>query len=174
MRYWNRRKKYQLIYMLADLISSVLIWCAFLVFRWMVYDGKIFSVDTILIPMFDFYKPLLLYPIGCLVVYYLSGFYLRPLRKRYIRELRRTLVSALMISFGAFFIIVIDDPSGGHYERYWISFIILLSIQFVGSYLLRALVIFLARKYDNDLPRRYTICTMDEVEEFEKAHSLLA
>ena len=113
---WNRRKKYQLIYMLVDLISSVLIWGTFLIFRWLVYDGRMFSVDTILVPMFNFYMPLFLYPLGCLCVYYLSGYYLRPLRKPYERELRRTLVSAMIISLGAFFLIIVDDPVGGDYQ----------------------------------------------------------
>ena len=83
MKYWNRRKKYQLIYMLVDFMSAMLVWVAFLLFRWLVYEGRMFSVDTVLIPMFNFYWPLVLYPLGCLFVYYLSGYYLRPLRRPY-------------------------------------------------------------------------------------------
>ena len=131
MKYWNQRRKYQLIYMLVDLFSSMLIWGAFLIFRWLVYEGRVFSVDTILIPMFDFYLPLLLYPLGCVCMYYLSGFYLRPLCKRYSRVLRRTFVSAMMISLIAFFLIVIDDPIGGNYERYFTSLLVLFLLQFV-------------------------------------------
>ena len=171
MKYWNRRKKYQLLYLLVDRISSVLIWCAFLAFRWLVYDGRMLSVDAILIPMFDFYLPLLLYPLGCVCMYYLSGFYLRPLCKRYSRVLRRTFVSAMMISLIAFFLIVIDDPIGGNYERYFTSLLVLFLLQFVGSYSLRAMVIFFARKLDNDLPRGYTIHSMEEVDAFENLHA---
>lgn len=168
---WNRRKKYQLIYMLVDLISSVLIWGTFLIFRWMVYDGRMFSVDTILVPMFNFYMPLFLYPLGCLCVYYLSGYYLRPLRKPYARELRRTFVSAMIISLGAFFLIIMDDPVGTDYQRYTMSLVVLFVIQFVGSYIPRLLVTHIAHKLDSDAPRRYTICSMAEVAEFEKAHA---
>lgn len=169
---WNRRKKYQLIYMLVDLISSVLIWGTFLIFRWLVYDGRMFSVDTILIPMFNFYMPLFLYPLGCLCVYYLSGYYLRPLRKPYARELRRTLVSAMIISLGAFFLIIVDDPVGSDYQRYTMSLVVLFVIQFIGSYIPRLLVTCIAHKLDSDAPRRYTICSMAEVAEFEQAHAL--
>ena len=169
---WNRRKKYQLIYMLVDLISSVLIWGTFLIFRWLVYDGRMFSVDTILVPMFNFYMPLFLYPLGCLCVYYLSGYYLRPLRKPYARELRRTLVSAMIISLGAFFLIIVDDPVGSDYQRYTMSLVVLFVIQFVGSYIPRLLVTRIAHKLDSDAPRRYTICSMAEVVEFEQAHAL--
>lgn len=171
MKYWNQRKKYQLIYMMVDLMSSVIIWGAFLMFRWLVYEGRILSVDTILIPMFDFYMPLVLYPIGCLCVYYLSGYYLRPLRKRYLRELRRTFISSVIISLGAFFLIVIDDEVGGYYERYLMSLVVLFLIQFFGSYLPRLLVTIIAHKNDNDAPRRYTIRSMDEIAVFELAHA---
>ena len=167
---WNRRKKYQLIYMLVDLISSVLIWGTFLIFRWLVYEGRMFSVDTVLVPMFNFYMPLFLYPLGCLCVYYLSGYYLRPLRKPYMRELRRTFVSAMIISLGAFFFIIIDDPIGGDYQRYMVSLGVMFLVQFVGSYIPRLLVTGIAHRLDSDAPRRYTICSMAEVEAFEQAH----
>lgn len=172
MKCLNQRRKYQLIYMLVDLLSSMLIWGAFLIFRWLVYEGRVFSVDTILIPMFDFYLPLVLYPIGCVCVYYLSGYYLRPLRKRYSRELRRTLMSSVIITLIAFFLIVIDDPTvGGHYERYLMSLVVLFLIQFLGSYLPRLLVTFIAHKNGKDAPKRYTIHSMDEVDVFEREHA---
>ena len=171
MTYWNRRKKQQLLYVFVDILSSLLIWSSFLIFRWLVYDGKVFSVDTVFIPMFNFYTPLIVYPIGCLVIYYLSGYYLRPLRKPYLRELRRTFVSALIISFGAFFIFIIDDPVT-QYERYFTSLLVLFALQFLGSYIPRWLVTYISHKLDNDIPRTYTIHTMKEVEQFEQAHAV--
>lgn len=171
MTYWNRRKKQQLLYVFVDILSSLLIWSSFLIFRWLVYDGRVFSVDTVFIPMFNFYTPLIVYPIGCLVIYYLSGYYLRPLRKPYLRELRRTFVSALIISFGAFFIFIIDDPVT-QYERYFTSLLVLFALQFLGSYIPRWLVTYISHKLDNDTPRTYTIHTMKEVEQFEQAHTV--
>ena len=171
MTYWNRRKKQQLLYVFVDILSSLLIWSSFLIFRWLVYDGRVFSVDTVLIPMFNFYTPLIVYPIGCLVIYYLSGYYLRPLRKPYLSELRRTFVSALIISFGAFFIFIIDDPVT-QYERYFTSLLVLFALQFLGSYIPRWLVTYISHKLDNDTPRTYTIHTMKEVEQFEQAHAV--
>ena len=164
---WNKRKKMQLIYILVDILSSLLVWGTFLIFRWLVYENRMFSVDTVLIPMFNFYLPLLLYPIGCLVIYYLSGYYLRPLRKRYSREFRRTFVSSLLISLGAFFIIIMDDPVG-NYQRYLTSLLVLWTIQFIGSYLPRLFVTYLSHKLDTDTPRVYTIHSMEEVDSFEE------
>ena len=171
MTYWNRRKKQQLLYVFVDILSSLLIWSSFLIFRWLVYDGRVFSVDTVFIPMFNFYTPLIVYPIGCLVIYYLSGYYLRPLRKPYLRELRRTLVSALIISISAFFIFIIDDPVT-QYERYFTSLLVLFALQFLGSYIPRWLVTYISHKLDNDTPRTYTIHTKKEVEQFEQAHAV--
>ena len=171
MTYWNRRKKQQLLYVFIDVLSSLLVWGCFLIFRWLVYDGRVFSIDSVLVPMFNFYTPLLTYPIGCLVIYYLSGYYLRPLRKPYLRELLRTFVSALIISFGAFFIFIIDDPVT-QYERYFTSLLVLFALQFLGSYIPRWLVTYISHKLDNDTPRTYTIHTMKEVEQFEQAHAV--
>lgn len=171
MTYWNRRKKQQLLYVFIDILSSLLVWGCFLIFRWLVYDGRVFSIDSVLVPMFNFYTPLIVYPIGCLVIYYLSGYYLRPLRKPYLRELRRTFVSALIISFGAFFIFIIDDPVT-QYERYFTSLLVLFALQFLGSYIPRWLVTYISHKLDNDIPRTYTIHTMKEVEQFEQAHAV--
>ena len=163
MTYWNRRKKQQLLYVFIDILSSLLVWGCFLIFRWLVYDGRVFSIDSVLVPMFNFYTPLLTYPIGCLAIYYLSGYYLRPLRKPYLRELLRTFVSALIISFGAFFIFIIDDPVT-QYERYFTSLLVLFALQFLVTYI--------SHKLDNDTPRTYTIHTMKEVEQFEQAHAV--
>lgn len=171
MTFWNRRKKQQLLYILVDILSSLLVWGSFLIFRWLVYDGRVFSVDSVLIPMFNFYTPLIAYPIGCLIIYYLSGYYLRPLRKPYLRELRRTFISALIISFGAFFIFIIDDPVT-QYERYITSLIVLFVLQFIGNYIPRLLVTYISHKFDHDEPRIYTIHLMNEVEQFELAHQL--
>ena len=170
MTSWNKRKKQQLVYILVDLLSSILIWSSFLIFRWLVYEGKIFSVDTILIPMFNFYTPLIIYPIGCLCIYYLSGYYLRPARKRYSREFKRTLISSLIITLGSFFCIIIDDPITD-YRYYFTSLIVLFVIQFAGCYIPRLLVTTIFRKLNRDKLRSYTIHSLDKINDFEQAHT---
>lgn len=167
----KQRKKQQLLYILVDIFSSWLIWGCFLVFRWLVYDGKVLSVDEILIPMFNFYIPLLVYPFGCLCVYYLSGYYLRPLRKPYLRAFRRTLVSSIIITLGAFFCIIIDDPITD-YRRYITSLLVLWCFQFFGSYLPRLLVTYTTHKLNKDTPRQFTIHTLSDFNTFIAAHKV--
>lgn len=139
------RRKQQLWYIIADLISSELVWLCFLIFRWMVYDGRVEFVRDALVPAFDFWPPLVIYPLFCLVVYYLSGYYLRPFQKPIGRELWRTFVSAAVISLFFFFIIIIDDVVES-YNRYLVSLEVLFGLQFVISYIPRLTITLLSRR----------------------------
>lgn len=126
----------QWVCIIADGVTSVVVWLCFLLFRWLVYEGRIFSVDTVLFPAFSFYKPLILFPLGCLAVHYLSGYYLRALRHRLSQVLLTTLWSAVVISLVAFFIIIIDDKVSS-YERYLWSLLVLFVLQFGWTILTR-------------------------------------
>ncbi len=138
-------RKQQLKYVITDILSSEVVWLCFLLFRWLVYEGKVFSVETVLIPAFDFTTPLILYPIGCLIVYYLSGYYLRVIRKQYSKEFQKTLISAAIISLSAFFIIIIDDQVES-YQQYWQSLLVLFMMQFVLSYIPRRIITTISHK----------------------------
>ena len=151
----SQRRKLQLAYICTDIFSSEVVWLCFLLFRWLVYEGKVFSVDTVLIPAFDFYPPLVLYPIGCLIIYYLSGYYLRVQRKRLTQEVITTFVSSVLIALIAFFIIVIDDQVED-YHRYVVSLAVLLGLQFIISYVLRLCVTLLIRRHATPMAT-YTI-----------------
>lgn len=170
MQILSKYRKQQLIYILVDLLSSLLVWVAFLGFRWLVYEKKVMGIDTLLIPMFDFYRPLLLYPLGCFVVYYLSGYYLRPLRKDYAKELRVTLCSAVVIALGAFFVIIIDDPVNS-YHRYVTSMLVLLVLQFALNYVARLMVTILSRRREVRTPKGYTVHSLKQMNEFIRSES---
>jgi len=133
------RRIQQLKYILVDFISALLTWVAFLLFRWLVYDGRVFGVDTVLIPAFSFWMPLITFPIGCLIIYFLSGYYLRPYHKSYGTELRTTLICSIIIALGTFFVTIIDDHVT-QYQCYLWSLLILFIIHFTLTYLLRLTV----------------------------------
>lgn len=139
-------RRQQLRYILVDFLSAELVWLAFLFFRWVVYEGKVMTIQGVLIPAFDFYPPLFLYPLGCLIVYYLSGYYLRPFNRSLIKEFLTTLVSAIVIALSAFFIIVIDDQVVS-YQRYFTSLYVLFALQFFVSYTARLAVTIFSRHY---------------------------
>ena len=153
------RRKQQLWYVMADLISSELVWICFLGFRWMVYDGRVTSLNDVLVPAFSFWPPLLVYPLVCLIIYYLSGYYLRPFQKPLWREFLRTFASAAVISLLFFFIIIIDDTVVS-YNRYIVSLAVLFCLQFVLSYIPRLTITLLSRR--RGIMRTKTVHSMAE------------
>ena len=153
------RRRQQIWYILADLISSELVWLCFLAFRWMVYDGRVESLKDVLVPAFNFWPPLIVYPIVCMGIYYLSGYYLRPFQKPLWREFLRTIVSAAVIALLFFFIIIIDDPTE-NYRHYLVSLSVLFSLQFVLSYIPRLTITLLSRR--RGVLRTKTIHSMEE------------
>ena len=156
------RRKQQLWYILADIVSSELVWLCFLFFRWIVYEGRAQWVDDVLVPAFDFWPPLIVYPIVCLMVYYLSGYYLRPFQKPLWRELMRTFLSAIIISLLFFFLIIIDDKITDYRQYLW-SLCVLFGLQFVLSYIPRVAITLLSRR--RGLMRSCTIHSIEEAEQ---------
>ena len=158
-------RRQQLIYILADLVSAEVVWLCFLWFRWLVNDGKMFGIDTILIPAFSFYPPLIIYPIVCVVIYYLSGYYLRPFRKNAVKEFATTFWSAVFISLLFFFVIIIDDEVT-RYELYFVSLGVLFVFQFTISYLPRYIITRISRK--TAVYRTRTIHSISEANRIQK------
>ena len=158
-------RRQQLIYILADLVSAEVVWLCFLWFRWLVNDGKMFGIDTILIPAFSFYPPLIIYPIVCIVIYYLSGYYLRPFRKNAAKEFATTFWSAVFISLLFFFVIIIDDEVT-RYELYLVSLGVLFVFQFTISYLPRYIITRISRK--TAVYRTRTIHNISEANRIQK------
>lgn len=158
-------RKQQLTYILADLLSAEVVWLLFSLFRRLVNDGVMFGVDTILIPVFNFYPPLIIYPLVCVVIYYLSGYYLRPFRKNAAKEFATTFWSAVFISLLFFFIIIIDDEVI-NYERYLISLAVLFVLQFTISYIPRFIITRISRK--TAVYRTRTIHSIAEANRIQK------
>ena len=158
-------RRQQLIYILADLVSAEVVWLCFLWFRWLVNDGKMFGIDTILIPAFSFYPPLIIYPIVCVVIYYLSGYYRRAFRKNAVKEFATTFWSAVFISLLFFFVIIIDDEVT-RYELYLVSLGVLFVFQFTISYLPRYIITRISRK--TAVYRTRTIHSISEANRIQK------
>ena len=158
----NLRRKQQIWYLLADLLSSELVWLCFLGFRWIVYDGRVGLLEDVLVPAFSFGLPLLVYPVICLIIYYLSGYYLRPFQKPLWREFLRTFFSAIIISLLFFFIIIIDDEVDS-YHRYFVSLGVLFGLQFTLSYIPRLTITLLSRR--RGILRSKTVHSLSDAEQ---------
>ena len=155
----NLRRKQQLTYLIADLLSSELVWLCFLGFRWIVYDGRVAFMEDVLVPAFSFWRPLVIYPVVCVCIYYLSGYYLRPFQKPLWREFLRTFLSAAVIALLFFFIIIIDDLTES-YRQYVVSLVVLFGLQFVFSYIPRLTITLLSRR--RGIQRTCVVHSLDE------------
>ena len=127
----------------------------------MVYEGRVGLLENVLVPAFEFLPPLIIYPLVCLLVYYLSGYYLRPFQKPLWREFLRTFFSAAVISLLFFFFIIIDDPTE-NYQRYLTSLGVLFCLQFTLSYIPRLSITLLSRR--RGIMRTRTVHSMAEAD----------
>ena len=139
------------LYILVDAIAAEVVWFAFLYVRWLILDERITGFDTFFAPAFDFsvassYHPFLLYPLGCVVVYYFLGYYLRPGKQKLSSVLWSTLAGAIIIACGAFLLIIIDDVRTVDISRYYKSVGMLILFQFVIVLIPRLLFYFFVQQ----------------------------
>lgn len=124
-------------YLLFDVLASLIVWVLFMLFRKIVNDGLIFDGLRILIPNYNFYNSLLLFPISCVFLHYLSGFYLQPLRKSRLTTVLTTLASTAIISIVIFFVLLLDDVVVS-YEYYYYSLLVLFGLLFTITLIFRS------------------------------------
>lgn len=154
----------QLLYIAADGMAAELVWFAFLYFRWLVLDERVTNLDAFFAPAFDFslagsYHPSLMFPLGCLLVFYFSGYYLRPGKQKLSSLLWTTLISIIIIAFGAFWFIIIDDVRIVDVHRYYKSVMVLTLFLLVLITIPRVLLYFFVQKH---FRRERVIVKMEE------------
>ena len=166
---WFRsRRARQLLYVLGDTAMSIVVWISFLLLRWTIEgDERIQGVWGSLLAALSFSRALVAYTFFCLVVFYLSGYYLQPQRRRVGKELITTLLSTVFITLIAFFYIIIDDIVPDHYA-YYNSLLMLFVLQFGCVYLMRVIISLSTHAY-RYRPRTYTL----RLEEAEKGQITL-
>lgn len=146
---WKLRHRLsQALYLTVDILAAELVWFLFLSFRWMVLDDRVTSFDEFFAPAFDFsisysYHPIVLFPLGCIIVYYFAGYYLRPGKRRVAELVLNTFVSSVIITLGAFFFIILDDVEVSDIARYYKSVSVLFVLQF-GIILVARLILYSA------------------------------
>ena len=148
-----RHRLMQLLYIFVDGIAAEFVWFAFLYFRWLVLDERVSGWDSFWAPAFDFslsstYVPILLFPLGCFVIYYFLGYYLRPGKQRLTTLIWNTFAGALIIAGGAFFLIILDDVELVDAIRYYKSFGVLVLFLFVFTLIPRIILYYtIQRRY---------------------------
>lgn len=120
-------------YVLADVISAMLVWVLF-------YAYRVFFISA------DFYPPreefwilLFVYPLCWLLLHYLSGYYNEPFRKSRLDELFVTFFVSLLGSIFLLFFMLLDD-SIPQSELFGRSFSVLFLLQFLTTYIGRFII----------------------------------
>ncbi|MFT3751780.1 MAG: sugar transferase [Paludibacter sp.] len=133
------KRRLVLKYILFDLLAALIVWVLFMLFRKIVNDGLLFEGLRVLIPNYNFFTSLSIFPFSCLFVHYLSGFYLQPHKQSALTRILTTLAASAIISISIFFVLMLDDIVVS-YEYYYYSLLVLLGLLFSITYGLRAFV----------------------------------
>ncbi|MDX9748085.1 MAG: sugar transferase [Paludibacter sp.] len=140
-----------------DVLAALIVWLLFMVFRKTVVDTQIFHNVRIFIPNYDFVSGFIFFPLSCLFVHSLSGFYRRPERQTKTVAILTTFVSSLIVSIVIFFVLMIDDIVVS-YEYYYYSLLVLFGLMFFVTLTFRLYQYFKIRNAFRS--KRWTINTL--------------
>ena len=121
------RKKLLRRFIIGDVLASLIAWIFFMVFRKTVVDAQIFQDVQIFVPNYDFLPSFIYFPLSCLFVYFLSGYYRKPENHTLGSVLFSTFTSTALVSFSIFFILMLDDKVVS-YEYYYYSLMVLFAL----------------------------------------------
>jgi exopolysaccharide biosynthesis polyprenyl glycosylphosphotransferase len=117
-------------YVLFDMLASLIVWVLFMMFRRTVNDAQLFENVRIFFPNYDYFSTLLLFPFCCVLVHYLSGFYLYPYKQTKLSSLLITMAASMIISISIFFVLLLDDVVIS-YQYYYYSLFVLFALIFI-------------------------------------------
>ena len=133
------KRKQTIKYILFDILSAMLAWAALFVFRKAVLEHMGFDDVNQVFRDTNFWLGLVLVPAGWLMLYAMLGTYRDVLRKARLKELLETLLASFVGVVVIFFALLIDDNITT-YHNYYASFLFLLAVHFVLTYVPRVLI----------------------------------
>ena len=134
------KRKILIKFIAYDMLASLIVWVLFMVFRRTVNDAQIFENVNIFIPNYNYFSSLILFPLSCAFIHYLSGFYLHPEKQSKTTLMLTTLAASVIISISIFFVLMLDDIVVS-YEYYYYSLLVLFGLLFFITYFFRSLLI---------------------------------
>ena len=139
---YMNKKRQTLLYIICDYVSAIIVWTLFFFLRNEYIDAYYleFPEQRALILSDEHYVyGLCFIPLMWLLLYYLSGYYKNVYRKSRLKELINTFFITLVGSFILLFAIILDDnvPSC---EAYYESYILLVCLHFIVTYIPRFII----------------------------------
>lgn len=126
-------------YVIADLLSAILAWGAFFVYRKYSVDPNVFEHPEVITSDSNLLYGLVFIPLFWLCLYIMMGTYRRIYRKSRMKELGQTLLITLIGVIILFFALILDDTIVS-YRNYYQSVLVLFGLHFVPTYLFRLIL----------------------------------
>ena len=126
-------------YLSADVISAIIVWVLFIVFRKAFNDISILNEIEFFVVKPKYYLTFVFFPFVAATTHYLSGFYLKTDKQNSLSITLATLFSAFLLSVVVFFFFMIDDIRVSS-NYYYISLSTLFILFFVVTLFFRILV----------------------------------
>lgn len=130
--------KLSIRYILLDVLSAMIAWALLFLFRKIGFEHLGFQDVNQVFADSNFWRGIILVPLGWLILYTMQGTYKNILRKSRLKELQQTAVASIIGTVVIFFSLLLDDEVGT-YHNYYISFLVLLACHFSLTYLFRVI-----------------------------------
>lgn len=130
-------KKIQTLkYVLLDLLSAMIAWTLFFIYRKYAIDPTVLERISEITADTNLYLGITIVPLFWLLLYYLAGTYRKVYRKSRLKELGQTFLVSLVGVIIIFFTLILDDIIIS-YKAYYRSFLTLFGLHFTITYLFR-------------------------------------
>ncbi len=127
---------HRITYIISDFTTATLTWVCFYIYRKIFIESVKYGFPVPIEFNHRFFVSILIIPAFWLFLYYLNGYYRNIYRKSRFQELWQTLITSIFGVIIIFFVIILDDTIIT-YRNYYYSFLTLLSLHFVFTYIPR-------------------------------------
>ncbi|MBR6441884.1 MAG: sugar transferase [Bacteroidales bacterium] len=131
-----RTRTTTLRYIIFDILSAMLAWGLLFLYRKVGHERLGLSDVNQVFADTNFWRGIVIVPIGWVLLYTLQGTYKNVLRKSRLKELQQTFVASIVGVVVIFFALMLDDEVGT-YHHYYASFLFLLVVHFALTYICR-------------------------------------
>ena len=133
----NERKA-KITYIVFDILSAMMAWALLFLFRKIGFENLGFEDVNQVFADANFWRGIVLVPLGWVLLYTCQGTYKNVLRKSRLKELQQSMLASLIGVVVLFFALLLDDEVGT-YHNYYLTFLFLLIVHFGLTYSCRVI-----------------------------------
>lgn len=134
-----KENRLRIAYISADLLFSAIAWLSFYFFRKTHIEQEVFGGYLEISADKNLYAGMIAVPLFWFLLFYIYGLYNSPSRRSRLKELGDALLLTLTGTIILFFTLLLDDTIA-RYSNYYISFMVLFSLQFILTWIPRFII----------------------------------